>query len=54
MLKEKLKAESDMRQSFEVDQRKQEEIKRKEKDHQTLKFEVERKRQERKQKQRQV
>ena len=54
MLKEKLKAESDMRQSFQVDQRKQEEIKRKEIDHQTLKFEVDRKRQERKQKQRQV
>ena len=54
MLKEKLKAESDMRQSFEVDQRKQEDIKRKEMDHQKLKFEVDRKRQERKQKQRQV
>merc|ERR1712110_834398 len=51
VLKEKLKAESDMRQSFQVDQRKQEEIKRKEIDHQTLKFEVERKRKERKQKQ---
>ena len=43
-----------MRQSFEVDQRKQDDIKRKEKDHQKLKFEVDRKRQERKQKQREV
>ena len=54
MLKEKLKAESDMRQSFEVDQRKQEDIKRKEIDHQKLRIEVDRKRQERKQKQREV
>ena len=54
MLKDKLKEESDMRQSFEVDQRKQEDIKRKEIDHEKLKFEVDRKRQERKQKQREV
>ena len=43
-----------MRQSFEVDQRKQEDIKRKEIDHRKLKSEVDRKRQERKQKQREV
>ena len=54
MLKEKLKAQSVMRQSFEVDHRRQEDIQQKEIDHQKLKLEVERKRQERKQKQREV
>ena len=53
-MKEKLELESAIRQTLESDRQQQEDIKRKELEHQRLRQEVERKREERRRKQREV